>query len=110
MNGAANWDLLFVLGSFTALMCALSWYVHTHRAPEPEYRNQSASTRYLVECGSENDGRYWAAVPALPGVRAYGQSKEEAKATVSALALRALADRLESHEIRAHTFCFHAGG
>lgn len=107
MNGEANWDLLLVLGTFTAVMCALGWYVHTHRAPEPGRQQQVANTRYSVECGRENDGLHWAAVPALPGVFVQGHSKQEVQARVSALALRALADRLDSDESRAHTFCFH---
>lgn len=109
MNGAANWDLLLVLGTFTAIMCALGWYVHTHRAPEPSIQDQGAITQYTVECGREIDGRYWAAVPALPGVLVHGQDKDAAKARVSALALRAIADRLDSQDIKAHSFCFHAG-
>lgn len=107
MNGEPNWDLHLVLGVFTAVMCALSWYVHTHRAPEPRHENQGSSTRYSVEFGRENDGRYWAAVPALPGVLVHGENEDEVKAKVSALALRALAERLESHETRVHSFSFH---
>lgn len=109
MNGVANWDLLLVLGTFTALMCALGWYVHTHREPEPAHQRQVANTRYSVECGHENDGRHWAAVPALPGVVVYGLTKDEVKASVSVLALRALADRFESKQTKAHTFCFDVG-
>jgi predicted RNase H-like HicB family nuclease len=109
MNGAANWDLLLVLGSFTAVMCALGWYVHNHRAPEPQPQDRGASTRYTVQRGSDKDGRYWATVPALPGVIVHGQSEEEVKARISALALRALADRLESHQVKPHTFCFDVG-
>ncbi len=109
MNGDPNWDLLLVLGVFTAVMCALGWYVHTHRAPEPEREDNVTGTRYSVECGLEHDGRYWAAVPSLPGVVARGESVDEVKAKVSALALRTLADRLESRETKAHTFSFHVG-
>ena len=109
MNGAANWDLLLVLGTFTAFMCALGWYVHTHRAPEPEPQVHGANTRYSEQCECDNNGRYWATVPAMPGVLAHGQSKEEVKARISALALRALADRIESHQVEAHTFCFDVG-
>lgn len=110
MNGAANWDLLLVLGTFTAFMCVLGWYVHTHRAPEPDHQEQGASSRYSVEYGRENDGRYWATVPALLSFSVHGQSKEEVKARVCALALRTLADRLDSHDIKAHTFCLRVDG
>ena len=51
-----------------------------------------------IEIEREEDGRWIAEVPHLPGVMAYGQSKEEAVSKVKALALRALADRLERGE------------
>ncbi len=107
MIDGMNWDLLLVLGGFTAVMCALGWYVNTHRAPEPASTVKVVSTRYLVECGREDGGRFWAAVPALPGLLAHGETEDEVKAKVSALALRALAERIESRETKAHTFCFH---
>lgn len=106
MNGGVNWDLMIVLGGFTAIMCAFAWYMHTHRLPEPRREEHTSSTRYSVECGREQDGRYWAGVPALPGVVAHGESEDEVKAKVSALALHVLAERLESHETKAHSFSF----
>lgn len=105
MNDAANWDLLLVLGVFTAVMCAFAWYMHTHRAPEP-MREDIVSTRYSMECGRDPDGRYWATVPALPGVLVYGKFEGEVKAKATAQALRTLAERLESNQIHAHSFCF----
>ncbi len=51
-----------------------------------------------IEIEREEDGRWIAEVPNLPGVMAYGQSKEEAVSKVKALALRVLADRLEHGE------------
>jgi predicted RNase H-like HicB family nuclease len=48
-----------------------------------------------IEIEREADGRWLTEVPQLPGVMAYGASREEAIARVQALALRALADRLE---------------
>lgn len=51
-----------------------------------------------VEIEQEVDGRFIAEIPALPGVMAYGRSREEALALVEALALRTLADRLEQGE------------
>jgi predicted RNase H-like HicB family nuclease len=47
-----------------------------------------------VEIEQEVDGRFIAEIPELPGVMAYGQTREEALAKVEALALRTLADRL----------------
>lgn len=51
-----------------------------------------------VEIEQETDGRFIAEIAELPGVMAYGQSREEAIAKVEALALRTLADRLEHGE------------
>jgi predicted RNase H-like HicB family nuclease len=53
---------------------------------------------FKVEIEREEDGRWIAEVLDLPGVMAYGDSAEEAKAKVQALALRVVADRLESGE------------
>jgi predicted RNase H-like HicB family nuclease len=52
----------------------------------------------LVEVEQENDGRWIAEIPALPGVMVYGKTIAEAKARVQALALRVVADRLENGE------------
>ena len=51
-----------------------------------------------IEIEREDDGRWIAEVPALPGVMCYGQDRDEAVARVQALALRVLADRLEHRE------------
>lgn len=51
-----------------------------------------------IEIEREEDGRWLAEVPDLPGVMAYGQSKKEAVSKVKALALRVMADRLEHGE------------
>ncbi|MEG3439435.1 type II toxin-antitoxin system HicB family antitoxin [Pannus brasiliensis CCIBt3594] len=51
-----------------------------------------------VEIEQEEDGRWIAEMIGLPGVLAYGQTREEAIARVQALALRVLADRLEHGE------------
>jgi predicted RNase H-like HicB family nuclease len=51
-----------------------------------------------IELEQEADGRWLAEIPVLPGVVAYGQTREEAIASVKALALRALADRLDHGE------------
>lgn len=51
-----------------------------------------------IEIEREEDGRWIAEVPELPGVMVYGQTQEEAISKVKALALRVLADRLEHGE------------
>lgn len=43
----------------------------------------------------EEDGRWLAEVPELPGVMAYGKDKKDAEIAVTALALRVIADRTE---------------
>ena len=51
-----------------------------------------------IELDREEDGRWLTEIPELPGVMAYGQTREEAVARVKALALRVMADRLEHGE------------
>jgi predicted RNase H-like HicB family nuclease len=51
-----------------------------------------------IEYYREEDGRWLADIPALPGVTAYGRTKKQATAAVQALALRLIADRLEHGE------------
>jgi predicted RNase H-like HicB family nuclease len=51
-----------------------------------------------IEIEREEDGRWIADVPDLPGVMTYGKDREEAISKVQALALRVLADRLEHGE------------
>jgi len=53
---------------------------------------------YAVEVEQEVDGRWIAEVPELPGVLAYGQSRDEAVRKAQALSLRVLAERLEHGE------------
>ncbi len=53
---------------------------------------------FKVETEREEDGRWIAEVPVLPGVLAYGATRDEAIAKVQALALRVLAERLERGE------------
>ena len=48
-----------------------------------------------IEIEREDDGRWIAEIPELPGVMAYGDSRNEAISKAEALALRILADRLE---------------
>lgn len=51
-----------------------------------------------IEFDQEDDGRWLAEIPELPGVMAYGASRDEARGRVEALALRTLADRIEHGE------------
>ena len=56
------------------------------------------SKRFAIELDRETDDRWIAEVLALPGVLAYGATREDAITRVEALALRVLADRLEHGE------------
>ena len=53
---------------------------------------------FTIDMEQEDDGRWLAEIPALPGVLAYGVTREEAIIHVQTLALRVLADRLEHGE------------
>jgi predicted RNase H-like HicB family nuclease len=54
--------------------------------------------RFTIETEAEADGRWLAEIAALPGVLAYGSTREEVAARAKALALRVLAERLERGE------------
>jgi predicted RNase H-like HicB family nuclease len=53
---------------------------------------------FTIELEREDDGRWMADVPDLPGVLCYGKDRDEAVARVQALALRVIAERLEHRE------------
>jgi predicted RNase H-like HicB family nuclease len=53
---------------------------------------------FTLECEREDDGRWLAEVPGLPGVLAYGSTSAEAMARAEVLALRVIAERLEHFE------------
>ena len=55
--------------------------------------------QFAIELEQEDDGRWIGEVPTLPGVMAYGLTRAETLAAVQALALRAMADRLEHGEV-----------
>ncbi len=54
---------------------------------------------YLIEFEQEDDGRWIAEIPSLPGVMAYGATRPDAESKVQALALRVTADMLERDHI-----------
>ncbi len=64
----------------------------------PSHTMERDDLMLKVEIEQEVDGRFIAEIPELPGVMAYGSSREEALAKVEAIALRTLADRLEHGE------------
>ncbi|HEX8244441.1 MAG TPA: type II toxin-antitoxin system HicB family antitoxin [Longimicrobium sp.] len=54
--------------------------------------------QFHIETEREEDGRWIAEVPDMPGVMTYGRDRADAIARVQALALRVLAERLEHGE------------
>ncbi len=55
-------------------------------------------TTLRIEIEQEDDGRWIAEVPDLPGVMVYGGTREDAIAKVRALALRVVAEHIECGE------------
>lgn len=51
-----------------------------------------------ITLGREEDGRWWADIESMPGVMAYGDSRESAIANVRSLTLRVAADCLDQGE------------
>ena len=51
-----------------------------------------------ITVGREDDGRWWADIELMPGVMAYGATRESAIAAVRVLALRVAADCLDHGE------------
>ena len=61
---------------------------------------------FKIEFEREEDGRWIAEIADLRGVLAYGPTKEEAEAAVEALALRVIADRIETEKVGQKTISF----
>jgi len=51
-----------------------------------------------IVVGREEDGRWWADIESMPGVMAYGDTRDVAIAAVRALALRVAADCIDHGE------------
>lgn len=56
--------------------------------------------KLTIEYEQEEDGRWIAEIPELPGVLMYGATADEAAKKAEILALRVLADRLEQGEAK----------
>jgi len=54
--------------------------------------------KFTIAFDREEDGRFIAEVQEIPGALAYGATQAEAKARVQAIALHALAERIEHGE------------
>ena len=71
---------------------------YNRRNPLEETWNEAM--KFSIEYEQEEDGRWLAEVPQLPGVLAYGATLDEALTKTEALALRVLAEQLEHGEGR----------
>ena len=60
--------------------------------------SHAAAFNLKVEFSREDDGRWIADIPALPGVTVYGRTRKQALAAAEGLALRVIADRVEHGE------------
>ena len=56
---------------------------------------KKSAPSFAVEFDRADDGRWIAEIPKLPGVMAYGATKQLAQRRVYAIALRTLADKAE---------------
>ena len=62
---------------------------------KPSSSLRSRDLRFQFEIEREDDGRWIAEIPEVPGALAYGDTLEEARAKAYALALYAIADDVE---------------
>lgn len=69
-------------------------------------RERAADQSFTIETEQEDDGRWIAEIPELPGVMVYGDTKDEAVIAVQALAFRVLADRAEEQKTKTHSVVF----
>ena len=60
--------------------------------------NEEPMESVPIVTGREEDGRWWADIESMPGVMAYGDSRESAIAAARALALRVAADCVDHGE------------
>lgn len=59
---------------------------------------RSEDLKFKIETERENDGRWIAEIPDIPGVIVYGETEATAERKAYALALRVIADRVENEE------------
>jgi predicted RNase H-like HicB family nuclease len=71
-----------------------------------EGQARGGGVNFKIEFEREGDGRWIAEIAELPGVMAYGATQDEAEAAVEALALRVIADRIETEKVGQKTISF----
>lgn len=70
------------------------------------FRYHYGVMRLSIELDREDDGQWIAEVPELPGVMAYGSSRDEAIESVERLAAEVIADRVAHGELADSRFTF----
>jgi len=75
----------------------------TGHAPGRNYgwREVNNELRLTIETEQEDDGRWIAEIPQVPGVMVYGETRKGAAMRAVVLALRVIADEIEHGERRA---------
>lgn len=68
----------------------------SHKKPPDGVRRDDV--HWNIETELEDDGRWIAEIPEVPGVIVYGKTEDEAKRKAYALALRVIADDVENSE------------
>src|SRR2546426_11644432 len=80
----------------------LQWYNLDRVSDQPTTshspQERNVNMKFHLEIEREDDGRWIAEIPELPGVMAYGVTKKEAINSTLTLALRVLAEKLEQGE------------
>ncbi len=62
---------------------------------KPAEAAKGTEMQFSIETEREEDGRWIAEIADIPGVLAYGETEEQARANAYALALRVIADQVE---------------
>jgi predicted RNase H-like HicB family nuclease len=81
----------------------MSLALHTFGSSAGRREGETSMEKITIEAipivvGREDDGRWWADIESMPGVMAYGSTRESAIAAVRALALRVVADCIDHAE------------
>jgi len=87
-----------VVGPLTNSKIAICWGKRMGRLYVLRKKGGGSIMPLTIEIDQEEDGRWLAEVPELPGVLTYGQTRQQAIDRVQALGLRVLADRLDHGE------------
>ena len=66
----------------------MTWRSGRRYTQSSEKASGRAEVKFKIEIGREDDGRWIAEIASLPGVMAYGKTRQEAIAEAEALALR----------------------